>query len=173
MRFSVKELELRNIAFSVAFPDGLNEFLNPRWRQAGPLEAKGQAELASAALEEIRVCGRLHAGVEGECDRCLETINLVLDAPFDVSYRPARFANPDADEVEIAPGESEIAFYEGDGIVLEDVLREQVMLALPMQRLCKMDCRGICPVCGRNRNLEDCKCQLKPADDRWAALKEI
>jgi uncharacterized protein len=169
---SVKDLELRDIEFSVVVPAGVDE-LDHHWRQAGPLEASGRAELASATLEEIRVQGHLHAGLEGDCDRCLEPIGLVVDTPFDVNYRPARFANPDAGEVEIAKSESDIAFYDGEGIELDEVLREQMMLSLPMQRLCRKDCRGICPVCGQNRNLADCDCHVKPADDRWAALKQI
>lgn len=173
MFISVQELELRSIEFSVAIPAVLDEVLDQRWRQAGPLEASGRAELSSAALEEIRVHGHLHAGMEGVCDRCLETIGLVVDTAFDVCYRPARFVNPEAAEVEIAEADSDIAFYQGDGIGLEDVLREQVMLAVPMQRLCREDCRGICAVCGQNRNLKPCDCQVKLADDRWAALKEI
>ena len=66
-----------------------------------------------------------------------------------------------------------MGFYEGGGVELNDVLREFVLLSLPMQRLCRAECRGMCPVCGKNRNLSDCGCQPEPADDRWAALKSI
>ena len=66
-----------------------------------------------------------------------------------------------------------MGFYEGDGLELNDVLREFVLLALPMQRLCKEDCVGICPVCGQNRNKQACQCQTAATDDRWSALKEV
>ena len=68
----------------------------------------------------------------------------------------------DAEEIRSTTGESEIGFYEGDGIELKDVLREYVLLALPMQRVCREDCQGICPVCGQNRNLVECGCEVKP-----------
>jgi uncharacterized protein len=66
-----------------------------------------------------------------------------------------------------------MGFYEGDGLELNDVLREFVLLALPMQKLCTENCKGICPVCGQNRNQSECSCQSNAGDDRWAALKEI
>ena len=75
--------------------------------------------------------------------------------------------------MEIDEGETEIAFYEGGGVELKDILREFVLLAMPMQRVCREDCRGICPVCGQNRNLASCECEAKPEDDRWAALKKL
>ncbi len=173
MFISLKELELRSVAFSVAVAAGEIEFLDGL-RQVGLLEAAGKAELQNAALEEIRVRGRLRTGMDGECDRCLDPARFAVEGEFDLRYRPARFAITAArDEVEIHGSESEIAFYDGEGIELNDVLREFVVLSLPMRKLCRGDCRGICPVCGRNRNASDCGCEAKPADDRWAALKQI
>ena len=66
-----------------------------------------------------------------------------------------------------------MGFYEGDGVELNDVLREFILLTLPMQRVCSEDCKGICPECGQNRNQKECACQAAPADDRWAALKHL
>ena len=56
---------------------------------------------------------------------------------------------------------------------LEQILREQVLLQIPMQRVCKPDCQGICPVCGANRNETACRCEVHPTDDRWSALKKV
>ena len=47
------------------------------------------------------------------------------------------------------------------------------LLSLPMQRICREDCHGICPNCGQDRNLADCACEPRPADDRWSALKKL
>jgi uncharacterized protein len=76
-------------------------------------------------------------------------------------------------KVVIEAEDSTIDFYEGEGLLLEDVLREQVLLALPMQRICRQDCKGICPICGQNRNRGDCGCKPVIVDDRWAALREL
>jgi len=57
--------------------------------------------------------------------------------------------------------------------LLEDVLREQVLLSLPARTLCKPDCKGLCPRCGKNRNLEACTCEEGPSDPRWEALSGL
>ena len=63
------------------------------------------------------------------------------------------------EEVEIDEGEAELGFYQGGGMELEDILREQILLAMPMQRVCREDCKGICPTCGGNRNETPCDCK--------------
>ena len=86
---------------------------------------------------------------------------------------------PETDEVEevaIDEGEAEMGFYELPGLELEDILREQVLLQLPMQRVCSETCKGICPMCGANRNEVHCSAMptaTKPGDDRWKALKDL
>jgi uncharacterized protein len=77
------------------------------------------------------------------------------------------------EEVEVSEEESEVGFYRGDGMFLADVLAEQVILALPMKVICRVDCRGLCPSCGSNLNLEQCRCQSQPRDPRMAPLARI
>jgi uncharacterized protein len=77
------------------------------------------------------------------------------------------------ESVAIGPQDTEAGFYELPGINLADVLTEQVLLWLPMRSLCRDDCKGICPVCGANRNLAACGCELPKGDTRWDALKSI
>ena len=171
--FNVKELEIKKVVFETAFPPGEIDFSDVGLSQATALEASGSAELLANTLGEIRIRGRLNVRMRADCDRCLEPAEFPVDSDFDLFYRPASQVRGEEEEVEIDAGETEIAFYEGDGIELKDVLREFVVLAMPMQRTCRPDCHGICPVCGQNRNLAQCGCELKPADDRWAALKKL
>lgn len=173
MFFSVRELEERKAQFDVAFPPGEIEFSEHEVRQVSPIQAEGSVELLGNTLGEIRVKGHLAVTMEADCDRCLEAARLPLDADFDLFYRPEPETRRAGDEVEIDEGESQIAFYEGEGLRLGDILREHVLLSLPMQRVCGDGCRGICPVCGQNRNRITCGCAAKPADDRWAALKNL
>lgn len=170
--FSIHDLEVRKIHFDVEFPPGEIDFLDPGVRQTGVLMARGTAELLSHTLGEIRVRGYLRVGMEAPCDRCLEPAALLIDSDFDLFYRPLA-TGPEAPEVEIHDGETEIGFYEKDGLELEEVLREFVLLAMPMQKVCKPDCKGICPQCGQNRNEAACDCRLDLSDDRWAALKNL
>jgi uncharacterized protein len=106
------------------------------------------------------------------CDRCLGEAILPLETDLDLFYRPMSYIARD-EEVEIDEGEAEIGFYEGEGMELEDVLREQILLLLPMQRVCREECKGICPLCGRNRNEAACQCKAVTVDDRWNALRDI
>ena len=174
MFFSVRELELRKARFDVALPPGKIEFLE-KVRQTSDLVAEGTAELLSNTLGEIRVRGRLTVNMEADCDRCLEPAKFPLDTDFDLFYRPmpATEGRHSGEEVAIDEGESQIGFYQGAGLELNDILREHILLSLPMQYVCSESCKGICPVCGQNRNQADCGCSVRPADDRWAALRNL
>lgn len=176
MFISVKELELKKVHFDVAFAPGEIDFPDEgdRLTQASPLQTEGSAELLPHTLGEIRVKGHLAVTMRCDCNRCLEPAVFPIDSSFDLFYRPADAVDGDEeDESEIDEGEAEIAFYEGAGIELKDVLRENVLLAMPMQRVCRPECQGICPVCGQNRNLIHCECEAKLVDDRWSALKKL
>ena len=175
MFISVKELDLKKVHFEVAFPPGEIDYVDDgdRLSQASPLQAEGSAELLPHTLGEIRIRGHLAVTMRCDCNRCLDPAVFPIDSSFDLFYRPAEVAGDDEEEVEIDEGEAEIAFYEGAGIELKDVLREQVLLSMPMQRVCREDCQGICPVCGQNRNLINCGCEAKLVDDRWSALKKV
>jgi uncharacterized protein len=69
--------------------------------------------------------------------------------------------------------DTEIGFFQGDGLFLTDVLAEQVTLALPIKVICRSDCRGLCPHCGVNLNTEECRCETQSADSRMAPLSRL
>ena len=122
--------------------------------------------------DQIRIQGSYSVEMAARCDRCLTHARFPLSAGFDLFYRPASEIARE-EEVEIDSGETEIGFYEGGGIDLAEILQEQVLLALPMQRVCSESCKGICPVCGKNRNETVCDCHVETADDRWSALRKL
>jgi uncharacterized protein len=171
MFFHIRELELGSIRFHETLLPGVIEFTDQQIYQSAPLETSGVAEL-SAALREIRVTGHLATSMQMSCDRCLEPTNFPIDTDFSLLYRPAAYM-PEAEETAIAPAETDVGFYEGDGLELGDVLREQILLSLPMQRICHTGCLGICPICGQNRNLLPCDCHADRLDDRWAGLRNL
>jgi len=170
--FSIRDLEVRKIQFDVDYPAGEIDFLDPDLRQRGVLKAAGQAELLSNTLGEICVRGHLRVDMDAPCDRCLEPASIPLDTDFDLYYRPSEMLTG-GEEVELDEGEAEMGFYEGDGLELADVIREFVLLQLPMQKVCRQDCLGICPLCGQNKNEAACHCRVEPAGDRWLALKNL
>src|SRR5713226_3629410 len=172
MFLNVKELELRKIRFDETFEPGKIDFAGEDLEQSSPLHATGVAELLEESDGQIRVQGRYTVEITAQCDRCLGRARFPLDAGFDLFYRPAAQV---AHEIEVAidEGEAEIGFYDGHGLELEDILREQVLLALPMQRVCEEACKGICPVCGKNRNESECGCSIPAGDNRWGALRDL
>lgn len=172
MFLSIKEMERRKVRFDEAFQPGLIDFTGEDLVQASPLQVTGSAELLPHTEGEIRIQGKYTVEMTSACDRCLGTARFPLDERFDLFYRPMSDIARD-EEVEIDEGEAEIGFYEGGGMQLEDILREQVLLALPMQRVCSEVCKGICPVCGKNRNETACDCKVDAADDRWGALRKL
>lgn len=173
MFLSLKDLELRKVAFDLTFLPGEIEFFDPKLWQATPLHVKGEAELVDHTEGEIRIRGHLEVRMEAECDRCLETASFPIETSFDLLYVPASEAMSERPEAEVAENEIEVSFYEGSGVELRDVIREHVLLSLPMRKVCSEACKGICPECGQNRNLTECRCEVKAGDDRWAALRNL
>lgn len=171
MFLNIKEMEVRRIRFDETFEPGQIDFSETGLNQLSGIHAEGSAKVLEHSEGEVRIQGRFTATMGADCDRCLGPAVYPLDKSFDLFYRPP--PRLDADEVKIDEGEAEIGFYEGLGLELADVIKEQVLLALPMQRICREDCKGICPVCGANRNETLCECHEEPADDRWRALKNL
>jgi uncharacterized protein len=170
MFLSIQDLELRKIQIDTAFAPGQIDFVDDL-QQVGPITVTGEAELLNS-LDEIRVAGSLRGSLAGECDRCLEPIALSVNCEFDLQYQPERELVP-GEEIELDEKEAEVGFYQGAGLELADVVREQVLLSLPLQRVCSESCKGLCALCGQNRNLKDCQCRPVQIDERWAALKSI
>lgn len=164
---TVQELEVHRIVVSKTYAPGALDYHSAEFRQLGPLAVEAAAELVGS---EIRIWGRLGTRLETCCDRCLAAVNLPLARDFDLFYRPIESIARE-EEIEIPQKELDIGFYSGPGIQLADVVTEQVILSVPMKVICRPDCRGLCPNCGVNRNLEACHCSPAPGDSPFASLK--
>lgn len=137
------------------------------------LETAGRADLLDREGRRwIRVRGRIRAAVEPACDRCLERYRQEFDQEFELYFCPMETI-AQGGESALGPDEIDIGFYEGDGVALADVVREQLLLWLPMRSLCDPACRGLCPTCGANRNAAACACRETFADPRWDGLRHL
>jgi uncharacterized protein len=168
---SLQELELKPVRFAVDIPAGEIEYLN-EVKQTTPLHAQGVAELLHNSLGEIRIKGSLKVAVEAPCDRCLETASVPVERDFDLRYFPAEQLSVGGEDA-VDEEASDVAYYEGGRLELNDILREVVLLALPMRFVCSETCKGICPICGQSRNLQDCRCETRSVDERWSKLKAL
>jgi len=177
MLFETRELKLHPIDFKEELAPGVVDF-GADLQQTAPLRSAGRAQLVEErhgkhqVIEDIRVAGELAGQFATSCARCLEPVAQNVARRFDLLYRP-QGADAGRDELSVTDAEAEIGYYQGQGVLLEDILREQVLLAVPLKAICREDCKGLCPHCGKNLNVEQCSCAEPVEDTRWSALKEI
>jgi uncharacterized protein len=170
------DLEREPLEFDLVVPSGAIDY-GTFVRQLDPMPVKGRAELIEEhrGPREIVQDIRLRAEYEGRfslnCARCLEPLSQTVKESFDLIFRPLG-VDGGAPDRSISTSDTEIGYYQDGGLELEDVLREQVLLSLPVRALCRQDCKGLCPGCGRNLNSEACICET-PSDPRWTTLADL
>ena len=177
MLIEIRELEAHALDFEEQIAPGVIDF-GAEIRQIGDLSTEARAQLVREQhgkhqlINDIRVAGELKTRVELSCARCLEPITQDLTRTFDLLYRP-QGSDAGKEEMSVTAAEAEVSYYQGEGLLLEDVLREQVLLAVPLKAVCREDCKGLCLHCGQNLNQGQCNCAEAVEDPRWEALKDI
>jgi len=177
MLIEIKDLELHPIDFEEEFRPGELD-LGPDLQQKTALHAAGRAQLIEEhhgkheRIKDIRVSGELSTSLELLCARCLESVTQDVSRNFDLLYRPLG-ADAGREELSVTGAEAEISYYQGEGLLLEDAIREQVLLAVPLKVICRENCKGLCPHCGANQNVEGCSCAEPVEDPRWTPLKDL
>jgi DUF177 domain-containing protein len=121
--------------------------------------------------DSIGVTGEIFTKVMFECVRCLREFLSPLGISVDARFLPGR--------VELSPGEhampadqAENYYYGQDVILLDDLVRQELLLAIPINPQCKPDCRGLCSQCGQDLNLVNCQCP-PPSDSQLSALRSL
>ena len=167
----LKDLAHEKISFEASFEPGVVDFGSENVQQVGPLKWTAAAERAG---NEIRIAGSLNTNVELPCSRCLEASRIAISKPFDLFFRERDKAMFDEDEeIELNEKETRTAFFTGTQVVITDILREQILLALPMKALCRVDCKGLCPHCGINLNSGSCNCSNDDFSPHMDTLLEV
>lgn len=131
---------------------------------AGPVQVRG---VVTNTGKGYLVQADLDAAVQLECTRCLEVFTLRLRRRIQEMFYPERLRDPKLEAEEV------VNYYSHDVLDLSEVIRENLQLALPMKRVCRPQCQGLCPVCGHNLNQGDCGCPRQPRDGRWAVLGDL
>lgn len=169
MRIEVDQLERGGISFARTYEP---EELSLEDERARLIDAPQVNGGASRKGNEVRLHGQITARAEVDCDRCLKALSVPVETEFDVTYIPAS-AYLKNETAELQAGDLLLSVYEGDSIDIDEIVREQILLALPERALCREECHGLCPICGIDRNTNNCDCADKETDPRWAALKNL
>jgi uncharacterized protein len=169
MRIELENLEGSKGDFAHVYqPEDLNP-VDERITLTEPAAVDGKIRLNSNL---VFVNGHVNTRAQVECDRCLRTIETPVNADFALEYIPGSEYQSSA-AAELTEEELSVAVFDGEAIDVDEIVKEQILLAVPTRMLCREDCKGLCPECGIDRNTGDCTCVTKDIDPRWAALKNL
>ena len=177
MLITVDDLERETLEYDTTILPGIIDF-GPDITQMDPLVVVGEADVIEEhrgpkeVVQDIRLRGSYRGRFTVACARCIDPVEQTIASGYDLIFRPSN-ADANLNEHSIGASETEIGYYDNGSLMLEDVLREQVLLSLPARTLCREDCKGLCPRCGGNQNIEPCTCDALPADPRWSALSDL
>jgi uncharacterized protein len=148
------------------------EELNPvdeRVRLTAPAAVTGKVRLSG---NEVFVSGHVDTRAQVECDRCLQPVEAPVSADFALEYITG--SEYESSEVaELTDSAMSVSVFDGEALDVDEIVKEQILLAVPTRMLCREDCKGICPQCGVDRNTGECNCETKEIDPRWAVLKNL
>ena len=168
MRFKINEIG----------PDGLSLDgpITSEWLAAACPDLEARPGLAGLALrgrltkngDDYMLVGHLGGVLETACARCLEPARVKVDTSLTVTFVPA-------DEDDELDEDGDVVGFAGNEIDVSDEVRDEILLAIPLQVLCQESCRGLCPVCGGIRNAVPCECeaQQRQASSKFAALGKL
>jgi len=137
----------------------------------GPFPVQAQLKIKKVGIE-IVVNGNILTAAELQCSRCLKDFKSTFSFPFEAIFHPiAQLKEEEKHELKVE--ELDMGFYAKDELDLFDIIKEQIMLNLPMKALCNKFCKGICLRCGADLNAGDCSCSKKDIDPRLVTLKKF
>ncbi len=124
-----------------------------------------ELDITNIGEGKLELKGSIEVVFADKCGRCLEDVNVPVSASFVYSVvKPDGFHEQDED------GE---LFMDGYNLDADALIYNELLMSLPMKVLCREDCKGLCPVCGSNRNHGECGCDTFVPDPRMAALMDI
>lgn len=123
-------------------------------------------------VKEVFIKGIVIGKIELQCSRCLKDCNMPIKTLFEITYHPVEELNKE-ELVELKRDEMDVDFYREGLIETEDIIRDQILLNIPMKPLCSENCKGLCPICGNDLNEFECGCEKKEIDPRFAILETL
>jgi uncharacterized protein len=169
MRIELENLERGSGSFSREYAPEDLRFDDPDLRLVEPVKVAGRIQ---RKLNEVEFHGRLLTKVAVACGRCLKSVELSIEVDFTERFTSA-VAWKNEEQHELLPEDLDLAVFDGEGIELDDLVAEEIMLAMPGHTLCREDCQGLCPNCGADLNETGCECGANQIDSRWEKLKDL
>ena len=169
MRIELASLEESRGGFSHTYQPQDLKLDDERVMLSGITEVRGKIKRSGT---EVVVDGHVDACVQVDCDRCLKPIQVPVTTDFSLEY----ITGGDYEQSHIAELPEEVmsvSVFDGETIDLDEIVKEQILLAVPTRSLCKTDCLGICPQCGNDLNEGKCGCEQKDIDPRWSVLRDL
>lgn len=121
---------------------------------------------------DVLVRGVLSGDIELECSRCLKAFEVGIKSRMDIVFHP-EVVNKKEESHGLRADELDTEFYKDDTLDVDNLLVEQLILNVPMKPLCSPECKGICPKCGTDLNLEQCNCETVEIDPRLKILETL
>jgi uncharacterized protein len=168
MRIELEKLEDLGGRFSRTY--GIDELpFESELRLLEPVQVHAQARSKNGELE---LRGNLQTKVTFPCGRCLKPVELPIDVRFAERFVSAVSWRGE-EQHELNAEDLDLAVFDGEAVELDDLVKEEILLAIPGHVLCGEDCKGLCPGCGVDRNRESCDCEAAQVDSRWDKLKGL
>ncbi len=156
----------------IALPPGELDLGNPAELWEGPVSVSATMHLGRSGRGVV-IGGTFEGSVLLICSRCLERFGFRAADRFDLYCEVGSPAPADGDQRELDDDELDVTYLEEGRINTDHLLRENILLSLPVQPLCREDCRGLCPQCGANLNHGSCGCQAPAGDPRLQVLRKV
>jgi uncharacterized protein len=168
MRIELENAEEPGGRFSETYEGEELAFDESELRLIESVQVNGQIRRKSGQLE---IKGELQTKIALPCGRCLKDVELPIKVEFAEKFAGS-VSWPHEEQHELSKEDLDLGLVD-EAVDVNDLVKEEILLALPTNVLCNENCRGLCPDCGVDRNVEDCGCEGRQVDARWEKLKDL
>lgn len=169
MRIELVSLEDGKGEFAHVYQPEELDLADERVTLCGAASLSGEIRHSGA---EVFVDGHVDTCAQVDCDRCLNPVQLPVNSDFSLEYITGSDYESNH-SAELTEEVMSVSVFDGEAIDLDEIAKEQILLSVPTRSLCRTDCKGFCPICGVDKNVNECGCEDREIDPRWAALKDL
>ncbi len=155
---------------SLGFEDQKGDLIKDCYPISRPIRAKVHLQRWGI---DVKVTGEVETEVKLTCDRCLKEFPFEIKGRINVLLEPRAVLSRLKEEVRLTKEDLDVIFFDGITVEVDEVVREEILLAVPMRKLCKETCKGLCPICGQDLNEKSCECKPAFKDSPFAILKKL